>query len=59
MYFKYRFCELFNERKNSEILMHKNFKFLSETGACEDWCTIIDELLNSVGDATPEIKDWK
>ena len=39
--------------------MRKNFKLLSKIGACKDWCSIIDELLNSIVDETPDINEWK
>lgn len=39
--------------------MSKNFKLLSKTGACEDWCTRVDELLNSIVDETSDINGWK
>ena len=45
--------------KNVEISMSKNFKLLSKTGACEDWCSGIDELLNSIVDETSDINGWK
>jgi len=39
--------------------MRKNFKLLSKIGACEDWCSEVDELLNSVRDETIDINGWK
>ena len=53
------FANFFMDGKNVEISMSKNFKLLSKIGACEDWCSIIDELLNSIVDETPDINEWK
>ena len=49
------FANFFMDGKNPEISMRKNFKLLSKIGACEDWCSEVDELLNSVKAKTLEI----
>ncbi len=53
------FANFFMDGKNPEISMRKNFKLLSKIGACEDWCTRVDELLNSIVDESIDIKEWK
>ena len=53
------FANFFMDGKNVEISMSKNFKLLSKIGACEDWCTRVDELLNSIVDETSDINGWK
>ena len=49
------FANFFMDGKNPEISMRKNFKLLSKIGACEDWCTRVDELLNSIEMSCEEI----
>ena len=53
------FANFFMDGKNVEISMSKNFKLLSKIGACKDWCTRVDELLNSIVDETSDINGWK
>ena len=53
------FANFFMDGKNVEISMSKNFKFLSKIGGCKDWCTRVDELLNSIVDETSDINGWK
>ena len=43
----------------TETLMRKNFSLLSNLGGCKDWCTRVDELLNSIVDETSDINGWK
>ena len=41
--------------KNPEISMRKNFSLLSNLEGCKDWCTRVDELLNSIEMSCEEI----
>lgn len=52
------FANFFMDGKNVEISMSKNFKLLSKIGACKDWCSIIDELLNSIILESNHINRW-
>ena len=49
------FANFFMDGKNPEISMRKNFSLLSNLGGCKDWCSEVDELLNSVKAKTLEI----
>ena len=42
------FANFFMEGKNPVISMRKNFNLLSNLGGCQDWCTKVDELLESI-----------
>ena len=53
------FSNFLLDGKNVEISMSKNFSLLSNLGGCKDWCTRVDELLNSIVDETSDINGWK
>jgi len=53
------FANFLMDGKNPEISMRKNFSLLSNLGGCKDWCSEVDELLNSVRDKTIDINGWK
>jgi len=52
--------ELFyGRKKNPLITMYKHYNLLSNLGGCQDWCTKVDELLNSIVDETNVINEWQ
>ena len=53
------FSNFLMDGKNPEISMRKNFSLLSNLGGCKDWCSEVDELLNSIVDETSDINGWK